>query len=304
MRYHRLDLNLLTALKALLTEKNVTRAGESMHVTQSAMSGILARLRSYFDDPMIVHVGRKMELTPLAESLLQPLSDVLLRIDATISTRPAFNPATSTRHFSIVASDYTISVVLAEAIQRIYREAPGITLELRMPSDAAAAELEAGDVDFIIHPQDQGSSSQPGEALFEDSYMILADKDHPHVGETMSIEEYQQYGHVGYKNGSSGLSMYESWFSRTHGDERRMEVYAHSFHLLPHLVTGTDRLATMHTRLAQAFTKQWKLRLIRPLFETPRLIEMLQWHKYRDQDLGNVWVRQCLIDATRNLRNE
>lgn len=304
MRYHRLDLNLLTALKALLTEKNVTRAGESMHVTQSAMSGILARLRSHFDDPLIVQVGRKMELTPLAESLLQPLSDVLLRIDATISTRPAFNPATSIRHFSIVASDYTVSIALAEAIQRIYREAPGITFELRMPSNAAAAELEAGDVDFIIHPQDQGSSSQPGVVLFEDSYVIVADPNHLHVGETMSVEEYWKYGHVGYMSGSSGLSMYESWYNRGHGNERRMEVYAHSFHLLPHLVVGTNRLATMHARLAQTFTKQWNLRLIRPLFETPKLVEVLQWHKYRDQDPGNAWIRQCLIDATRHLRNE
>ena len=92
MRYHKLDLNLLTALKALLAEKNVTRAGESVHVTQSAMSGILARLRDYFGDPLIVQIGRKMELTPLAESLVEPVNDVLLRIDATIATRPEFNP--------------------------------------------------------------------------------------------------------------------------------------------------------------------------------------------------------------------
>ena len=86
MRYHKLDLNLLTALKALLAEKNVTRAGEVVHVTQSAMSGILARLRDYFGDPLIVQVGRKMELTSLAESLVEPVNDVLLRIDATIAT--------------------------------------------------------------------------------------------------------------------------------------------------------------------------------------------------------------------------
>ena len=91
VRYHKLDLNLLTALKALLAEKNVTRAGEAVHVTQSAMSGILSRLRDYFGDPLIVQVGRKMELTSLAESLVEPVNDVLLRIDATIATRPEFN---------------------------------------------------------------------------------------------------------------------------------------------------------------------------------------------------------------------
>src|SRR3984957_3811435 len=95
VRYHKLDLNLLTALKALLAEKNVTRAGEAVHVTQSAMSGILARLRDYFGDPLIVQVGRKMELTSLAESLVEPVNDVLLRIDATNATRPELNPLSS-----------------------------------------------------------------------------------------------------------------------------------------------------------------------------------------------------------------
>src|SRR5258708_12763461 len=92
MRYHKLDLNLLTALKALLTERNVTRAGESVHVTQSAMSGILARLRDYFGDPLIVQVGRNMELTPLAETLVDPLNDAFLRTHPPIAPPPNSNP--------------------------------------------------------------------------------------------------------------------------------------------------------------------------------------------------------------------
>src|SRR6202047_3266645 len=152
MRYHKLDLNLLTALKALLAEKNVTRAGESVHVTQSAMSGILARLRDYFGDPLIGQVGRKMELTPLAESLVEPVTDVLLRIDATIATRPEFNPLTTQRQFSVVASDYSINVLLLDVLRRIHREAPGMSVEFRSPSEAAAAELEAGEGELIVHP--------------------------------------------------------------------------------------------------------------------------------------------------------
>src|SRR6202022_941399 len=153
MRYHKLDLNLLTALKALLAEKNVPRAGESVHVTQSAMSGILARLRDYFGDPLIVQVGRKMELTPLAESLVEPVNDVLLRIDATIATRPEFNPLITRRHFLIVASAYSLNVLYLDVLRRVHREAPGMSVEFRSPSEAAAAELEAGEVDFIVNPE-------------------------------------------------------------------------------------------------------------------------------------------------------
>src|SRR5258708_3178244 len=173
MRYHKLDPNLLTALKALLTEKNVTPAGESVHVTQSAMSGILARLREYFGDPLIVQVGRRMELTSLAESLVEPVNDVLLRIDATIATRPEFNPLTTSRHFSVVASDYSINVLLLDVLRRVHREAPNMSLEFRTPSESAVAELEAGEVDFIVNPESQNSPLQSGAVIFEDSYTIV-----------------------------------------------------------------------------------------------------------------------------------
>ncbi|MGA2190193.1 MAG: LysR family transcriptional regulator [Steroidobacteraceae bacterium] len=301
MRYHKLDLNLLTALKALLTEKNVTRAGESVHVTQSAMSGILARLREYFGDPLIVQIGRKMELTPLAESLVDPVNDVLLRIDATIATRPEFDPATTRRHFSVVASDYSINVLLLEVLRRIHRESPGMSLEFRHPSESAAAELEAGEVDFIINPESQNSPVQSGAVLFEDSYIIVVDADNPEVGDSIGIDQYLALRHVAFKSGKYGLPQFESWMANRYGDARRVEVNAHSFYLLPHLVIGTTRIATMHTRLAKLLAGALPIRLVNPAFEIPKLIEVLQWHKYRDLDPGSIWLRDVIIEGARLL---
>jgi DNA-binding transcriptional LysR family regulator len=301
MRYHKLDLNLLTALKALLAEKNVTRAGESVHVTQSAMSGILARLRDYFGDPLIVQIGRKMELTPLAESLVEPVNDVLLRIDATIATRPEFNPLTTRRQFSVVASDYSISVLLLEVLRRVHHDAPGMSLEFRIPSENAPAELEAGEVDFIINPESQNSPMQSGTILFEDSYMIVVDAGNSEVGESIGIDQYLALRHVAFKSGRYGLPQFETWMANRHGDERRVEVIAHSFYLLPRLVVGTSRIATMHTRLAKQLAGSLPIRLVKPAFEIPRLIEVLQWHKYRDLDPGSMWLRDVIIEGARLL---
>jgi DNA-binding transcriptional LysR family regulator len=301
MRYHKLDLNLLTALKALLTEKNVTRAGESVHVTQSAMSGILARLRDYFGDPLIVQIGRKMELTPLAESLVEPINDVLLRIDATIATRPEFNPKSTLRHFSIVASDYSISVLLLEVLRRVHRDAPGMSVEFRNPSESAVAELDAGEVDFIVNPESQNSPMASGAVLFDDSYTIVVDARCTEVGDSIDIEQYLASRHVAFKSGKHGLPQFETWIANRYGDERRVEVVAHAFHLLPQLVLGTTRLATLHTRLATQLKSSVPIRLVRPTFEIPRLVEVLQWHKYRDLDPGSMWLRDAIIDGARRL---
>src|ERR1700733_5920685 len=99
MRVNKLDLNLLVALDALLTLKNVSRAAERLNVSQSAASNALARLRSYFNDALLVRVGRRMELTPRAEGLQDPLKDVLLRVEATVDSRPQFNAKESNRQF-------------------------------------------------------------------------------------------------------------------------------------------------------------------------------------------------------------
>jgi LysR family nod box-dependent transcriptional activator len=301
MRYHKLDLNLLTALKALLAEKNVTRAGESVHVTQSAMSGILARLRDYFGDPLIVQVGRKMELTPLAESLVEPVTDVLLRIDATIATRPEFNPLITRRHFSVVASDYSINVLLLDVLRHVHRDAPGMSLEFRMPSESAPAELEAGEVDFIVNPESQNSPQQSGVVLFEDSYTVVVDADNSEVGDSIAIDQYLALRHVAFKSGKYGLPQFETWMANRYGEERRVEVIAHSFYLLPQLVLGTARVATMHTRMAKQIAGSLRVRLVKPAFEIPRLIEVLQWHKYRDLDPGSMWLRDVIVAGARAL---
>lgn len=99
MRFNHLDLNLLVALDVLLEEQNITRAAERLHMTQSATSGVLGRLRTYFEDELLVQVGRKMQPTPFALELVHPVREVLLTIKSSITAKPVFAPTTSKRHF-------------------------------------------------------------------------------------------------------------------------------------------------------------------------------------------------------------
>jgi len=294
MRYQRLDLNLLTALRALLSERNVTRAGEQLHVSQSAMSGMLARLREYFDDPLIVPVGRRMELTPLGEQLVEKVNDLMVRLDATLTTRPDFDPATSRRQFSIVASDYVIQVLLVSVLREVHHEAPGITIEFRQPSNTAGVDLENGEVDFVINPARFVTPNQASTVLFEDSYHLVVDPAHARLGASVDLEHFKALRHVTLE--INGRPQFESWFLAEHGALPRAEVVAHSFGLLPQLVLGTARVAVMHTRMALKLLDVWpQLRLVPLGFTAPNLVETLQWHRYRDLDLGSQWLRDKMI---------
>src|ERR1700760_339645 len=107
------DLNLLVALDALLTERSVTRAGQRVSVTQSAMSGALRRLRGLFGDDLLVRSGQSMRLTPFAESLQAPLREALAQLEATVFSRSTFDPLREPRTFTISATDYTSVVLLS-----------------------------------------------------------------------------------------------------------------------------------------------------------------------------------------------
>lgn len=294
MRYRRLDLNLLVALDALLTEKSVTRAASKLNITQPAMSGALARLREYFEDPLIIQVGRQMELTPLATTLGGTVHDIILRIDSAIATEPAFEPQRSKRHFSFTVSDYVIRVFLLDVLQRIHREAPGVTFEFRQSSSRVQEELEAGEVDFVIGPEIDVLPEHPVETLFEDTYTVVAWAGSTVVGDALTLDEYTALGHVVFGTESRGMPSLERWIRRRYGDVRRIEVTAQNFTILPYLVIGTDRIATVQTRLAQQYEKSLPLKLIPPPVEFPKLTEVMQWNIHRDLDPASRWLRTQL----------
>src|SRR4030095_3490667 len=119
MGLHGFHLNLLVALDALLAERSVTNAGRRVHLSQSAMSGVLARLRHAFNDKLLVASRGGMTLTPLAAALIEPVRSILEEIYRTIIVNVPFDPATSRRVFTIAASDYPIPVLPPHETSRI-----------------------------------------------------------------------------------------------------------------------------------------------------------------------------------------
>ncbi|WP_028311752.1 LysR family transcriptional regulator [Derxia gummosa] len=293
MRYQRLDLNLLTALRALLAERNVTRAAEALHVTQPAMSGMLARLREHFGDPLITPVGRRMELTPLGESLAGQVGDLMQRLDAMLATSPAFDPASARRSFSIVASDYVIEVLMADVIDDVHTLAPGVTIEFRQPSDATAALLDNGDVDFVISPEHFAAQGQATQRLFDDGYRLIVARERSDIGARVSLDEYRRLHHVQMAN--AGRPQFEAWFEREHGALPGVAVVLNNFSQLPRFVAGSMRVATLHARMAAQVEARWPVRGVALDFEVPRLVELLQWHRYRDGDPGMAWLRERIV---------
>jgi DNA-binding transcriptional LysR family regulator len=301
MRFNHLDLNLLVALDILLEEQNITRAAERLHMTQSATSGVLGRLRSYFEDELLVQVGRKMQPTPYAMELARPVREVLLTIQSSITSKPVFDPTTSKRHFRLITSDYLISVMFSKVIQKIHQQAPHVTFEMLSPGDNSSDLMVRGEVDLMIVPERYIVDDHPSQLLFEEEQICVVCKDNPEVGKSLTLEQYMGMGHISVGFGRNRHLSIEDWFMNQYGFNRRLEVITNDFNTLAQLIVGTRRIATMHKRLAELYAEHLPLRLLPPPVKLPVMREYMLWHRSMEGDSMHRWLRERISECVLNL---
>ncbi|MPT49027.1 MAG: LysR family transcriptional regulator [Sphingobium sp.] len=294
MRFDRLDLNLLVALDALLSERSVSIAAERICLSQSATSSALGRLRDYFSDDLLVQKGRQMMLTARAEGLVEPVRAVLEQIRSTIAVPPPFDPATSDRTIRIMASDYMSEVLLAPAFIDLQEKAPHMRFEIQQLNAGLLETLERGFMDLLITIDYAISADHPSQILFEDDYVVVGCAANPAMVAPMTKELYFESGHVTARFGRGRVSAFEDWFLRRQNRQRRIEVIAHNFTALPSFVIGTKRIATMHRRLALRAAEYLPLIIHELPFEIPSIREAVQWHISSNNDPAIRWVVEHL----------
>lgn len=297
IRFHQLDLNLLVALDALLTERSITGAARRLHLSQSATSGILARLREYFDDELLVQVGRKMMPSPLAMDLIGRVRHVLHTVNSTIVTRNNFDPGTSHRHFRIGASDFVKTVLMTRVVRIVARDAPRVTIEFCSVAEDPIEQLEQGDLDLVVLPEYMLSSAHSKLTLFESRHTCLVWAGNQSVKDSLSFKQYMEMGHVAIRFGKKQAPGFEEWFINRYGHTRRIEVISDDFNSIPQLIEGTQRVATMHQRLAAFYAQYLDLRLLDPPIDIPPVNMSLQWHNYLDADPGHRWMRDLILQV-------
>ena len=286
------DVNLLVALRALLEEVNVTRAGERLRMGQSSMSAALARLRKRFDDELLVRVGRDYELTPLARQLLPQVQATVPLVERVFDRDPGFNPELSRRRVAIQLTDYA-AVEIRPVLAEIARGAPSLRIDLRRgPSEPRDAERDLLAYDFVIAPPGASIDVESIE-LFRDSYVVVADRDNAAIaGGSIAMEDFVRLPHARADMRHVVTPV-----------QRRMRELDISVEIravtssqlpLPVVVAGTELLAVIPRRLALRAAQTMPIVFVPTPFDTVELIERIWWHPGRVHDLGHEWLRKVI----------
>ncbi len=290
MNLSRLDLNLVVALRALLEERNVTRAGQRVGLSQPAMSAALSRLRRHFDDDLLARVGGHYELTALGQVLLDRASTAYDLLERLFASQADFDPAKESREFKLLASDYAIAVFGAELARAVHREAPGIRLRFAQTPNTVveATDTLLSTTDGLLMPHGV-ISDFPATDLYQDRWVFLVADDHPTVDDRLTREDLARLPWVTYQRTYDAPAVRQLGML---GVEPRVEVSVDSFQLMPLLVSGTRRIALIQARLARLLAPLAAVRVVEPPYEAVPLREALWWHPVHTHDAAHIWLRE------------
>ena len=192
-----LDLNLLKSLFVLLEEKNVTHAAERMHITQSAMSKTLRRLREAFNDPILIKTQNGLVTTPIAEQLQAQLVQVFGQL--AILNPEEFTPATTTERIRIAAPETFALGVMPEFVIRLKALAPGLQLELIHLTTDHLDKLASGEIDFVIYLDQAYPEEIITHRLFQSSPKVWCRKNHPLTSKSLwSLDDICKYPKIAF----------------------------------------------------------------------------------------------------------
>lgn len=304
MRFKKLDLNLLVALDTLLTEKSITKGAEKLNMSPSALSNSLSRLRDYFEDDLLTQIGRKMTITPLGENLQVHVRNALNNIESTILVQPTFDPLTTDRIFSTFCSDYTQTVLIPHALHIVGEQKSTARFEFLAQVENPHKQLERGEADLLIIPEEFVSKDHPFDVLYEEEFVCVVWAHSLLAQKPLTLEQYSAAGHVLMRPAGIKKDFLETSLSSQFDIKRRLIATTFSFASLPALVIGTENIATVHARLARKMAKVWPLKIIPAPFEIPAMKQCMQWHQYRSKDSGLIWFRNTLKEATRSMDQE
>ncbi|MBW1685065.1 MAG: LysR family transcriptional regulator [Deltaproteobacteria bacterium] len=298
-----INVNLLVALDALLSERNVTQAGKKIGIAQSSMSHALSSLREIFDDPLLVRSPEGMIPTTRGEQLEAPLREALEQLRKAIEIPGEFEPATASARFSVASDEIQQVILLPRLLQILHERAPGILLHTEPPSDAETSyqRLRIGELDFALGRFDNPPAGIHREMLSTDRVIFLARRGHPRIKKTLSKEQLKKEPQLlptpitGGKLPSSLMSLLE---------RRRSGPYfiATTPHLLASLfiVSQTDIITATVERVAKMYKEALGLVILSPPITLPAADTHIVWHERTHHSSAHRWLLELLMELARD----
>ena len=311
MNLKNIDLNLLVYLDVLLLKRNVTRAAESLGISQPAMSNGLQRLRKLFNDPLLVRTSNGMSPTERAERLQPLVREIIMSVEKAVESEQAFEPARATRVFRISVSDYTESTLVPRLLRHMRSRAPNITLDFLTPSDVTFEDLEHNHVDMVINRFDSLPESLHQRTVWHDSFSCLVSQHNP-IRYDFNLENYLLANHIWVSKTGMGVGVGVEpaavqklgWVDdalAAIGKKRRIRVFTRHYQAAMKLAEARDLVVTLPTRAANLVKENPEVVILDPPFEIPEIELQMAWSPLLQHNPAHHWLRGVIVEVAKDV---
>jgi DNA-binding transcriptional LysR family regulator len=293
MNWSAFDLNLLVVFDAVAHERNLTRAGLRLGMSQPAVSHALAHLRLILEDELFIRTPEGMMPTARAERMAGPARKALRDLRVALGSIE-FDASHSSRRFTIAASDYAAHAVIPAFARRLAIHAPSVVLDVRpIGSRLVLDQLDEGSVELALNTLIDGGDRFKCVGLLDDEYVAILSGENPASDEeALSIECFAGLPHIAIGSGFEDLSFIDAALA-DRGLARAVSATV-PLHSLIMMLIGSGALAVVPRRIAADVTAVLPL-IMRPLpFPSSRLALSMIWHRRFDDDPAHRWLRGML----------
>ncbi|MET7685892.1 LysR family transcriptional regulator [Streptomyces sp. NPDC005423] len=295
-----LDLNLLTALDALLEEGSVAGAAARLHVTAPAMSRSLGRIRKATGDQILVRTGRSMVPTTRALAIRAQVHTLVQQAHQLLSAQQELDLAALERVFTVRWHDALTAACGTDLIAAVHRRAPGVQLRLPAESGTDTPELRRGEVDLA------SSTSRPAlpgirhRLVSEDRLVVAVRPGHPLTKGPLSLERYTAAQHLTVSRRGRLRDPVDDVLA-THGHERRVVTAVSSVAFALQLAPATDLVLTLPDTVTRTARERFGLITLPLPLQVPAIPLYLLWHQRYDDDRAHAWLRDLATETVQAL---
>jgi DNA-binding transcriptional LysR family regulator len=289
-----IDLNLLVAFDAMLTEGSVTRAAERIGLSQPAMSKRLGHLRALFGDDLFVRSGDGVKPTERALDLADAIRSALRQIEDALGGYGKFDATRSGRTFRIGAMDHMACELLPQVMAAVRRQSPRAAVVVRaMDRRALVNALERGDIDMALAVLPDAPAAIKRTPLFEERYVSLVSVRHHEIKQRLTLALFIKYPHLLITHVGDLKGVVDRLL-----DERGLKRHVAMslpYHLAaPAIIANTDMIATLSERIVRRL--EWPgVRMFPVPIEFPSFHETMLWHRRNDNDPAHAWLRRLIL---------
>jgi DNA-binding transcriptional LysR family regulator len=297
-KVQQLDLNLLKVFESIYQEQNMSRAAEVLHITPSAVSHALKRLREYLGDPLFQRSNNCMLPTPACQRMAPLIIDNLTRLRQILQHWGEFQPHSSQHHFRLGIHYALEPSILPKLAKRLAEFAPNTTFaSVKVDRENLTRELGAGHIDMAFDVALPIKPPVLHTKLIDDEFCVLMRKGHP-LENKLTWPAYFAAKHIGVSNRPSGAGAEDILFQQQ-GLSRQISIRCQNYYAAKTMLMESDFLLTVPYILGKEL--MGSMGQIDCLLQVPMPVPLtniethLYWHKNTENDEALSWFRDILV---------